>query len=126
MRAANNRLYCTFVPVDRLRESIESLKGCAQGRIFILDIGKDSEVVVTYNAQVRIPEDFLKSTVLCHRHKLTRTLYTVNALNWIIRKENGGLEDRNFKIDWDRYQDRMLVVQDKNLIEFKTKILNII
>ena len=126
MRAGNNRLYCTFVPIGRLHESTESLKGYVQGRIFILDIGKDSEVVLTYNTQGRIPEDFLKSTVLCHRHKLTRTLYTVNALNWIIREENGGVEDRNFKINWDKYQDKMLVVQNKNLVEFKTKIINII
>lgn len=126
MRAVNNRLYCTFVPVDKVQETVQELKGCVRERIFVLDIEKDSEVVITYSPVTEVSKEILNSTVLCHRHKLTSTLYTINALNLVIRKENGGVEDRNFKIDWDRYRNKMLVVQDKKLVEFKTRILNIV
>ena len=126
MRGAKNRLYCTFVQVDKLDTTLELLKGKTEGKIFILDIGKEQELVLTYNLLDKLPKELLESTVLCHRHKLTKTLYTINALNTIIRQATGGKEDKSYKINWDNYQNSLLVVQDRELIQFKTKLINII
>ena len=125
MRAKHNRLYCTFVKVDRLEETLKLLEGKTEGKIFILDIGKEREQVLTYNLLDKLPEELLETTVLCHRHRLTRTLYTINALNTIVRQETG-TKDKNYKVDWSRYKDNLLVVQDQKLIQFKTKLINII
>ena len=125
MRAKHNRLYCTFVKVDRLEETLKLLEGKTEGKIFILDIGKEREQVLTYNLLGKFPEELLETTVLCHRHRLTRTLYTINALNTIVRQEIG-TKDKGYKVDWNRYKDSLLVVQDQELIQFKTKLINII
>lgn len=126
MGGTKNRLYCTFVQVDKLDTTLELLKGKTEGKIFILDIGKEQEIVLTYNLLDKLPKELLEATVLCHRHKLTKTLYTINALNTIIRQVTGGKEDKNYKINWDEYQNSLLVVQDRELIQFKTKLINII
>ena len=125
MGAKHNRLYCTFVKVDRLEETLKLLESKTEGKIFILDIGKEREQVLTYNLLDKLPEELLETTVLCHRHRLTRTLYTINALNTIVRQETG-TKDKGYKVDWNRYKDSLLVVQDQELIQFKTKLINII
>ena len=79
MGGTKNRLYCTFVQVDKLDATLGLLKGKTEGKIFILDIGKEQEIVLTYNLLDKLPKELLKATVLCHRHKLTKTLYTINA-----------------------------------------------
>lgn len=120
-----NRLYCTFVQKDRLDETLGLLKDRVDGKVFVLDIGKEQEVVLTYNLLNRLPKELLETTVLCHRHKVTRTIYTINALNIIIKLETG-TESKDYKLNWSEYQDSLLVVQDKQLIQFKTKLINII
>lgn len=125
MGTKQNRLYCTFVQVDKLNEVLELLKGKVEGKIFILDIGKEHECVLTYNILDKLPQELLESTVLCHRHKLTKTLYTINALNTIVKLKTG-TENKDYKLNWSEYQDSLLVVQDKQLIQFKTKLINII
>lgn len=124
MRAKGSRLYCTFVSKDKADELATELRKETQDKIFILDIGKEQEVVITYNTE-RVPEELLAATVLCHRHKSTRTIYTINALNTIIQTETGHL-DTKYTVDWTKYQDSLLVVQDKQLIKFRTKIINIL
>lgn len=127
MTDRQNKLYCMFLPVSNIQGTIQRLQELQiEGKIFILDIGKDQEVVITYNSCNILPEEFRNKTVLCHRHKLTKTLYTINALNTLVRQENYGKEDKQYKIDWTRYQDSLLVVQNKELIQFRTKLINII
>lgn len=118
------RLYCTFVQSDRLTEALDMIKDRVGGKIFVLDIGKEQEIVITYNLQSPLPKGLLNTTVLCHRHKLTNTIYTINALNTIVRQE-AGVEDKKYKIDWSKYQNSLLVVQNKELVQFKTKIISL-
>lgn len=125
IRKTKPRLYCTFVQVDRLDEVLGLLKGKVGGKIFVLDIGKEQELVVTYNLVDKLPKELVSSTVLCHRHKITNTIYTINALNTIIRQE-AGIKNKEYRVDWNRYQNSLLVVQNKELVQFETKIINIL
>ena len=125
MGANHNKLYCTFVQADRLEETLKLLEDKTEGKIFILNIGKEHEQVLTYNLLGKLPEELLKATVLCHRHRLTKTLYTINALNTIVQQETG-TKDKSYRIDWDKYKNSLLVVQDQELIQFKTKLINIL
>jgi len=42
----------------------------------------------------------------------TYTLYTVNALNEVIRAVNNGLLDKSFQIDWTHYQNSFILTND--------------
>ena len=125
IRKTKTRLYCTFVQADRVDETLDLLKGKVGGKVFVLNIGKEQELAVTYNLVDKLPKELVSSTVLCHRHKITNTIYTINALNTIIRQE-AGTENKEYRIDWNRYRNSLLVVQNKELVQFETKIINIL
>ena len=63
---------------------------------------------MTYNVQ---PDDYGKTpnTIMIHRKKETNTLYTVNALNAIIRKVNNGVLDKSYIIEWENYSNSLLL-----------------
>ena len=46
---------------------------------------------------------------MIHRKKETNTLYTVNALNAIIKKVNNGILDKKFIIQWENYSNSLLL-----------------
>jgi hypothetical protein len=69
-----------------------------------------------------IPEN----TILVHRKKESNTLYTINALNELIKKLNGGVVDTRYQVDWQHYKNTILLTQQNELRQLKTKIYKII
>ena len=72
---------------------------------------KSSELYVTYNVE---PDDYKKTpnTIMIHRKKETNTLYTVNALNEIIKAVNNGVLDKTFIITWENYKNSLLLTNN--------------
>jgi hypothetical protein len=70
----------------------------------------------------QIPEN----TILVHRKKESNTLYTINALNELIKKLNGGVVDTRYQIDWQHYKNTILLTQQNELKQLRTKIHEII
>lgn len=62
-------------------------------------------------------KSFFPITIIVH--KKGDCFYTINALNKIIDMENGGeignINHKEHKIDWDKYQNKMLVSKNKEL-----------
>ena len=65
-------------------------------------------------------------TISLHRKKQTNTLYTINALNEVIRSKNGGVLDKSFQVDWSEFQNSLLLTNDSGLNIIRTKIHKII
>ena len=82
--------------------------------------------MVTYNVEQANVANIPENTILVHRKKDTNTLYTINALNELIKSLNGGVVDPRFKIDWMHYRNTILLTQQNELKELKTKIHEII
>jgi len=61
-----------------------------------------------------------------HRKKESNTLYTINALNELIKKLNGGVVDTRYQVDWQHYKNTILLTQQNELRQLKTKIYKII
>jgi hypothetical protein len=85
------------------------------------------QLICTYN----IPEDrdnFIEGidTIALHRKKQTNTLYTINALNEIIREKNQGVLDKTFPIEWSEFQNTLLLVNDEGLTKIHTRIYSIV
>ena len=125
----NNRLLCTFTrleDLDDLLSSITSKYDIMYNKIFVLHIKSNDEYVCTYNVEQGNVNSIPQNTILVHRKKESNTLYTINALNELIKKLNGGVVDTKFPINWQHYRNTVLLTQHNELKQLKTKIYKIL
>ena len=106
------QLLCTFAhrkDLNLIIDYISKSYTVAEKRMFVFsNADNSSELYVTYNVE---PDDYKKTpnTIMIHRKKETNTLYTVNALNAIIRKSNNGVLDKKFIINWQIYDNSLML-----------------
>lgn len=125
----NNKLFCTFVPlneVDSFIKDISSEYTILYNKIFVLHIKSNDEYVCTYNVDQPNINNIPENTILVHRKKETNTLYTINALNELIKSLNEGIVDTNFRINWQHYKNTILLTQQGDLKLLRTKIFQIV
>jgi len=125
----NNKLFCTFTDLegmDELIHNIQSKYSIIYNKMFVLEIVGKDEYVVTYNVEQANIDTIPDNTILVHRKKESNTLYTINALNELIKKLNGGVVDTNYKVDWQHYRNCVLLTQHNELSQLNTKIHRII
>ena len=125
----NNKLFCTFTDLDgldALLEDIQSKYTIIYNKMFVLEIVGKDEYVVTYNVDQGNVQTIPENTILVHRKKESNTLYTINALNELIKKLNGGVVDTSYKVDWQHYRNCVLLTQHNDLNQLNTKIHKII
>ena len=125
----NNKLFCTFTNLEGLDTLIEDIKSQYEiiyNKLFVLEIVGKEEYVVTYNVEQANVSTIPENTILVHRKKESNTLYTINALNELIKKLNGGVVDTKFRIDWQHYRNCILLTQHNELNQLNTKIYKII
>jgi len=125
----NNKLFCTFTTlegVDGLVKDLSSQYSIMYNKMFVLYIKSNEEYVITYNVDQGNVQEIPENTILVHRKKETNTLYTINALNELIKSLNGGVVDTKFPIDWQHYKNCVLLTQHNELKQLNTKIHKII
>lgn len=125
----NNKLFCTFTTLEDLDNLVNSLTHSytiMYDKIFVLEVKDNNEYVLTYNIEMANIASIPENTILVHRKKETNTLYTINALNELIKTLNGGVVDSRYKITWNHYKNTILLTQHNELKELKTKIFKII
>ncbi len=125
-----NKLFATFSSKEKLEETLATIKdtySILYGKIFILESPDTEEVLCTYNIDpVNSSSRILPNTILLHRKKETNTLYTINALNLLVKQLNNGVIDSSFKIEWPEYKNTVLLTQDTDLRKLSTKIYKIV
>jgi hypothetical protein len=127
----SNKLFCTFIAHDELENTLNSLMHkytILYSKIFVLESLSSDEFICTYNIDTLNMEkqSVLPNTILLHRKKESNSLYTINALNLLIRSLNHGILDTNYKINWIDYKNSIMLVQNNDLNIIKTKIYKII
>ena len=127
----NNRLYCTFVEPNEVKEISEKIQSSYKvlfDKIFVLESLDKEKIMLTYNVDLgnTSGEFAIGNTILVHRKKQTNTLYTINALNELIKKLNNGYLDKSYAINWDDYRNCILLVQTEGFKKVDTKIKEII
>jgi hypothetical protein len=123
-----NKLLCTFAKVEELDNKVNIITtnyNLLSDKIFILYIKSNNEYVITYNIDTS-NSSLLENTISVHRKKDNNVLYTVNALNEIIKKLNNGVVDTNFKINWSHYKNSILLTQYNEIKQLNTKVHKII
>ena len=125
----NNKLFCTFTNLEGLEGLIEEIKAkysIIYNKLFVLEIVGKEEYVITYNVEQANVGAIPENTILVHRKKESNTLDTINALNELIKRLNGGVVDTKFQVDWQHYRNCILLTQHNELNQLNTKIYKII
>ena len=125
----NNKLFCTFTSGEELDELVSELSTVytiMYNKMFVLFVKSTNEYVVTYNVDQGNVNTIPENTILVHRKKETNTLYTINALNELIKKLNDGVVDMSYRVNWPHYRNSILLTQHNELKQLNTKVFKII
>jgi len=95
-------------------------------KMFVLHIKSTDEYTITYNVDQGNVNNIPENTILVHRKKESNTLYTINALNELIKKLNGGVVNPRFPIEWSHYRNSILLTNHGELKQLNTKIYKIV
>jgi len=125
-----NKLFCTFSPKDSLDDTLREINReytILYKKIFVLASPESDEFMCTYNIELQDGKTkVLPNTILLHRKKESNTLYTINALNTLIKKLNSGVLDTSFIINWNDYKNSILLTQGDDLKRLNTTIHKIV
>ena len=109
----DSQLLCTFCNKKELTEIVLIIKESAplsMKKLYVLEkVENPNELMVTYNVVKSEVTGFLPNTILLHRKKETNTLYTINAVNHIIKDANNGILDKTFVIPWNNYRNSLIL-----------------
>ena len=125
----SNKLFCMFSTEDTLDDVLTSIKQkyrIVYNKIFVLYSKSQDEYICTYNVDFGNVSTFLENTILVHRKKETNTLYTINALNTLIKELNGGVLDTSYRINWSDFKNCILLTKGPELKRVNTKLYKII
>ena len=110
---ADTLLLATFCKARDVKTTIDLITDefeVVGGKIFVLQDESDRyKKILTYN-----------------------TLYTLNALNEVVREQNGGNEDPKFSVDWEPHRNTLLVTYkddesgEQFLRRIETRLISIV
>ena len=125
-----NKLFCTFSPKESLEDTLRDINReytILYKKIFVLASPDSEEYMCTYNIEIEGGQTrILPNTILLHRKKESNTLYTINALNTLIKTLNNGVLDSTFPINWPDYKNSILLTQGEDLKRLNTTIHKIV
>lgn len=123
------QLLCTFIrkaDLKHVTSAIASGYNVVYSKIFVLETETKNELICSYNIQFDAPVKFIQGTISVHRKRETNTIYTINALNELIRNINNGVLDKTYPIEWENYRNMVLVTSDAGLKRIKTNMVEVI
>ncbi len=123
----NTQLLCLFTTKEELDKSIDFIMGnytLVNPNVFVLENkSKVEECYITFNVEkgsVAIPSDW--KTILVHRKKQSNSIYTINALNEVVKSKTGGMLDNSYMIDWEEFRNCILTTSNTGYKKISTKV----
>ena len=125
------QLLCTFTTKEGLQKTLQDIRETyviVYNYIYILQNKSNlDELFVTYNINTEFrPPQPLEDTILIHRKKESNTLYTINALNQLVKEENGGILDKTFMLDWQKFRNSIILTNTEGTKRIQTRIFEVI
>jgi hypothetical protein len=126
-----NKLFATFSKKEDIEKTIETITSrytILFNKIFVLESKDSDEFICTYNIDPgnMSTTSVLPNTILLHRKKESNSLYTINALNTLVKTLNNGVVDPNYKIEWADYKNTILLTNGPDLRKLETTIYKIV
>lgn len=129
------KLMASFTTSSKIKNFVEYLyNNKLTDKIFILKNEKQKNVyIVTYNLLQEMDMSNLReygvlNTLIIQRNKETNTLYSINALNYILEDESLKTEKpkKDIKIDWSKYKNVFITTSDKKVNIIRTQLYKFI
>ena len=125
------QLLCTFTSKPRLNDTLDIIIGCNEvlyEKVYVFQNENDlGQLICTYNIEYKYDyEENIIDTISLHRKKQSNTLYTINALNEVIREKNDGVLDKSYMVDWLEFENTLLLTNESGLSKIPNKIHQII
>jgi len=108
--------------IDSFKKYLFNRFNIGDDNIFQYISDEKNKKILTYrinvkeNQKVNI-DSFFPTTIIVH--KKGECFYTINALNLLIESlsdsESGNINYKDFKIDWDNYQNKIIIVKKGEL-----------
>lgn len=128
MMSGNAQLLCTFAKQHTYQSEIEALAeyyNIIEHKIYVLQSGANrDDVFLTYNAE-KNGSQFYPNTISVHRKKEYNIIYSINALNELIKQENNGVVSTSYQINWDNYRNSLITARDGKVKITPTKLIKI-
>jgi hypothetical protein len=121
------QLLCLFTIKDELDKSVDFILTnytLINPNVFILENkSRIEEAFITFNVEkgsAAIQSEW--KTILVHRKKQSNTIYTINALNEVVKSKTGGQIDNSFIIDWEEFRNCILTTSNYGYKKIPTKV----
>tara|TARA_R110000796_G_C14428142_1_gene420780 strand:+ start:371 stop:772 length:402 start_codon:yes stop_codon:yes gene_type:complete len=126
-----SQLLCTFTSQEELQNTLQAIRtkyNIVYNYMYVLQNKSNlEELFVSYNIDTSIKYDsLLEDTILVHRKKEYNTLYTINALNQIVKEQNKGVLDKSFGINWSELKNSIIVSDVDGVKKIFTRIYKVI
>jgi len=123
----NTQLLCLFTTKDELniaQDFILKNYTLTNPNVFILENkSKPDEFFITFNVEKgSAPIDSQWKTILVHRKKQSNTIYTINALNEVVKSKTGGMLDNSYMIDWEEFRNCIITTSNLGYKKIPTKV----
>lgn len=135
----DTNLLATFVKSGYVKSTLKEIAGnfnVVSDKAFLLkDLSQKNKYIISYNIFVDENTKFTnisENTISLHRKKEFNVLYSLNALNEVIKLQNDGVLDESFIVNWNDYKNSILLSKSddryENLVlkEIKTKLISIV
>lgn len=110
-----NKILCVFTDYHLIEYNINLIKSNfidVASNIFINKI-VDSKNKFFLTFSIYNLHNIVPGFILIHRNSEYNVLYTINAINEIIKIANNGIIDYDFELDWSLYNNQLLTVNKK-------------
>ena len=123
----NTQLLCLFTLKNELDISVDFVLNnytLTNPNVFVLENKiNEGELYITFNVEKgssAIPSEW--KTILVHRKKQSNTIYTINALNEVVKSKTGGVLDNSYMIDWDEFKNCIITTSSIGYKKIPTKV----
>jgi hypothetical protein len=127
----NTQLLCLFTTKEELDKSLEFVLNqyiLTNPNVFVLESKTNlGELYITFNVEKgssAISSEW--KTILVHRKKQSNTIYTINALNEVVKSKTGGMLDNTYQLEWDEYKNCIITTSPTGYKKIPTKVFKAI
>lgn len=119
-----NKIFTTFTKREDLDSTLDKVKAnytILWGKIFVFSSPDTEEYICTYNVDQNncTTSRVIENTVLLHRKKVTKTLFSINAINILNKQGDAG-------INWEDYTESILLTRKGQFTQIKLDLHDII